>query len=1319
MVKKLIFLLSLIFLVSLPQVSFATHGMGGEITWDCLGNGQYKFRMKFYRDCNGIGMPGSVDMETTVPGRPIITLFLVSQQDISPNGFYSNGVTPCADCINGNSNNPIQGLVEEFIYESNPTTLNGVPPATGWIFSWGSCCRSNLLTNITSPGTKGFANRAIMYPYNGQNANPCFDSSPYFAEKPSTIICTGYPFKYNHNAVDRELDSLVYSWASPIDDNLNTLGFAPGYNVNSQLPSPTQNPNNVGATINANTGEVNYTSFTGGYFVTVIKVAAYKCGIKVAEVFREINVVLNNNCPAVAWGSTNAPPTVYPPFIDPATGLQTSFIDTVYAGDTLRFRLEVTDFNFFTGGQSQLITMSATGNEFGVPITNQNGGCPITPCATLTTNVPQTFPVAGNLDFYWRVNCRHVEGYDTLCSRQKNTYNFVFKSSDNYCPANATSYSTITIVVLPPPKLDSPKLRCLSVNEDGSVNLNWIKPFDKDTQNTFYNYQIYYSTNQNGPYSVVDSIFNPNTLSYTHTGVNAQSQSLYYYMLTRSGCNGDSISTLTDTLSTIYLNSSLGINNNDTLTWNKPVTPLLPTHIQKYYIYKQYPIGSSWILLDSTNVTNLVDTTNGNLCEADVAYKVVMFDSSGCEMVSSIDTVSWDNNFTADIYPSDTMICNGDSVTISTDPGYSYLWNTGQVSQSVTVYNSNVYSVILTNSFNCKDTLYSTIVVNDLPNPPTILGDLTFCQGDSTTLSTSLVYNNYQWSNGSTSPTITTTNQNTYTLTITDNNGCKSSDSVNVTINPLPIFNILGDSTFCQGDVRNLSCSGIFSNYLWSNGQITNNINVNSQSIFTLTVTDNNGCKNENQISTIVYNLPNFTINGDTRFCIGDSTTLSCSNLYTSYIWNNGLTTQTLNTNTQGIYTLTVTDINGCVSSNFVNIIVDPLPIFDIVGNTIICQNDSTQLTSNNFFANYLWSDGTTTQINYVGVSGYQYLTVTDINGCKSKDSILINVNPLPIFTINGTSELCFPDSSLLRCSNVYPTYVWNTGQSTQSIYVSNTGTYSLIVTDSNGCSDTSDFNFISRPLPIVSFTNDTSISCSKTTIQFTNTSISEVGSTYFWNFGNGITSTLENPNVQYVDTGYYNVQLVVTSPYGCKDSSSNQVYAIFYPLPIAQFTTDEPITNVVDQRIEFLDLSQNAVSWYWSFGDDSYSNLQNPFHNYENEGEYIVKLVIENISGCLDSTTQKVLIVQIFTPNAFTPNNDGVNDYFYTHSEGLPDFQFLKVWDRWGNLVFESNAMSKVWDGYDLNGHNSPDGIYIYEIKYVTRQNKDIFVKGQLTLTR
>lgn len=94
-------------------------------------------------------------------------------------------------------------------------------------------------------------------------------------------------------------------------------------------------------------------------------------------------------------------------------------------------------------------------------------------------------------------------------------------------------------------------------------------------------------------------------------------------------------------------------------------------------------------------------------------------------------------------------------------------------------------------------------------------------------------------------------------------------------------------------------------------------------------------------------------------------------------------------------------------------------------------------------------------------------------------------------------------------------------------------------------------------------------------------------------------------------------------------------------------------------------------------------------------------------------------MIIQIFTPNSFTPNQDGINDYFYTHSEGIPNFQYLRVWDRWGTLMFETNPMSKVWDGYDLNGKPAPAGIYIYDIKYVTRTGQEFFVKGQLTLTR
>ncbi|MBL0340503.1 MAG: hypothetical protein IPP71_06020 [Bacteroidetes bacterium] len=116
---------------------FASHGMGGEITWTCLPTGQFVFKMKFYRDCNGIPGPANITITTNVPGVPNIACNLVTQNDISPNGTASNGVTQCPNCPAGNGGNPIPGLVEEFIYQSAPVNLPGIPPATGWTFSWG------------------------------------------------------------------------------------------------------------------------------------------------------------------------------------------------------------------------------------------------------------------------------------------------------------------------------------------------------------------------------------------------------------------------------------------------------------------------------------------------------------------------------------------------------------------------------------------------------------------------------------------------------------------------------------------------------------------------------------------------------------------------------------------------------------------------------------------------------------------------------------------------------------------------------------------------------------------------------------------------------------------------------------------------------------------------------------------------------------------------------------------------------------------------------------------------------------------------------
>ena len=446
-VRWITFVLTL-FLSLNADSCYASHGMGGEITWTCSGSGNFRFQMKFYRDCNGVQGPNSITLSTTVPGVPSIPLTLVTQMDISPNGLNSAGTTACPDCAVGNISNPIPGLVEEFYYQSAPVTLPGIPPASGWVFSWGECCRSLSLLNIMGAGgSVGFQNRAIMYPYQGLNTSPCYDSSPYFVEAPATISCTGIPASLSAAANDRENDSLVYSWGQPLNEVGAIVNFAPGYTINSQLPSVFQHPLNVAATIDPHSGAINFTSYTGGYFATIVKVTAYKCGIKVAEIFREINIVLNNNCPSVLNGVQNFPPEFTAPFIDAVTMLQTSYSDTVMAGDTVSFTMNVSDFDLFNNNMNQDIRVSASGNQFGAGYSDPDSGCAQPPCATLSPVVPFSVQLAGQFDFNWVTDCEHVAGAGA-CGASMKTHYFVFKASDNYCPANGSKTVTVAITVV-------------------------------------------------------------------------------------------------------------------------------------------------------------------------------------------------------------------------------------------------------------------------------------------------------------------------------------------------------------------------------------------------------------------------------------------------------------------------------------------------------------------------------------------------------------------------------------------------------------------------------------------------------------------------------------------------------------------------------------------------------------------------------------------------------------------------------------------------------------------------------------------------------
>ena len=221
-------------------------------------------RDRVYRDCSGITVSTTTQI-IQVWNHPSVTgidVDFLLQQDVSP---ICDPITSGNPQLNCASSDP--GSVEEYIFQSLPVSLPGVPPIEGWQFTWDNCCRNAAITNILNPSSAGFTLRASMYPFVDPStgiptpADPCFDSSPEFKEQPKTILCTGFPFSYSHNAFDEELDELVYSWGEPLDDFLSTynppvdppiLTFNAPYTISSPLPG---NP-----TLDPTTGEVSYLS---------------------------------------------------------------------------------------------------------------------------------------------------------------------------------------------------------------------------------------------------------------------------------------------------------------------------------------------------------------------------------------------------------------------------------------------------------------------------------------------------------------------------------------------------------------------------------------------------------------------------------------------------------------------------------------------------------------------------------------------------------------------------------------------------------------------------------------------------------------------------------------------------------------------------------------------------------------------------------------------------------------------------------------------------------------------------------------------------
>jgi hypothetical protein len=548
----LLSLLSALLISSLPFQSFATHYMGGEITWECIPTGQanagkFIFQMRVYRECAGIQFGTTQTLSSTSPvGSISMTEVTGWPKDISPD-CSSNPNFSHITCAGAST--PNTGAIEEHLYRSAPIQINGVPPANGWMFYWGSCCR-NPATNIVSANNKSWRLRAIMYPLGGSfNTYPCFDNSPAFAEAPQTIVCAGYMSSFNYYGWDNDHDSLVYEWGQPLESTGTPLSpYASGYSYTNPFPDTSKNINNIPATVNSHTGRINFRSFTTGAFVTSMKVTAYKSGIKISETWRDIQITVAN-C------GMNTKPSIIAKLPN-----GTPITDTIFAhaGDTVVFNVKANSSQLLPNGDSKVLSMYIYGSQFGsyIPANGSvaasldpNTGCTQPPCATLS---PASGPGAPYFDttnlqtqFRWVTDCGHSH-VNTCCGYYFNTFRFSFAVRDDFCPVPGTNATSVLVKVLQK-RAPSVKMRYIRYNYVlMTVDFGWKKFLDVDSN--FISYDIFYAPNYNGPYTLIDSISNRHQIVYSHN-IGTATKAYYYMKLRAYACNKKDFSINSDTLS--------------------------------------------------------------------------------------------------------------------------------------------------------------------------------------------------------------------------------------------------------------------------------------------------------------------------------------------------------------------------------------------------------------------------------------------------------------------------------------------------------------------------------------------------------------------------------------------------------------------------------------------------------------------------------------------------------------------------------------------------------------------------------------------------
>jgi gliding motility-associated-like protein len=338
--------------------------------------------------------------------------------------------------------------------------------------------------------------------------------------------------------------------------------------------------------------------------------------------------------------------------------------------------------------------------------------------------------------------------------------------------------------------------------------------------------------------------------------------------------------------------------------------------------------------------------------------------------------------------------------------------------------------------------------------------------------------------------------------------------------------------------------------------------------------------------------------------------------------------------------------------------------------------------------------------------AGTFVITYSISGTCGSSDTVQIVVNPAADATIaTNNANLC-ANSGVLNLTSLQTGGVWSgTGVTNTTTGVfdplqSGVGTFPVVYTISGACGDADTISVTVSPVPNPAIVTPSLSGCAPFCTNFSNNG----GNDWFWSFGDGVVDSTQNPSHCFTISGTYTVQLFVSNGF-CSDTSS--IVVTVDAQPTADFSISPSATVSPGTNVSFSNTSQNALGYWWNFGDPivqgDTSSFTNTAYTYADTGSYCITLISYSSTQCADTVTKCLLVIDdafIEVPNIFTPNGDGLNETFFFTTKGIRDLKCV-IFDRWGIKVSEFSGVNGSWDGSIEGNKKASSGTYYFVVDY------------------